>query len=207
MSEGNETNSATATSAQGGSGAQSDMDWEARFKGLQKTLNAKEAEWTASKTKADSTITAMTQELQGRDSKLTDLASQLSKLNEDLTKLSDERAKLVSDAATYEAKEKRWQSLAKHPELLQDELDGLLRTDLAGEAWDKYIDVYSSRRTAVGEQSRQKVLEGASGANGSTRTAPATKESLKAQLLEAQRKGDRAAYDAAYDALIALDKK
>lgn len=176
-------------------------DWEVRFKGLQTLLNQRDS---ALATK-DATISTMVQEAHEFQEKLTKAEAAQKAKDDQLAKLALERDQSQATAATAAKQLDRLKAIAKYPGLFPDEDAGLLRTDLEGESFGKFLADYAARLGQTSKEAVEKTLNGATPtAEGGTRQATPTRSVLMKQIREAQQKSDKKAEDAAYAALRAL---
>lgn len=208
------TTAQTSANAENGAGnggqpvnwEQQAHEWEERFKGLQRTLNTKETTWLTSQQATESTIAKLTAESHDAQTIQSGLNGQLKELRGQIQSLTTDREMLSKDAATSKTQLERMKAIAAYPDLFEAEAKGLLRTDLQGEDFVKFLGEFHAHQSDVASQSRTNFGKGAVPPAGSTRTAPnAAKDALMAQLNEAMRKGDRAAYDAVYSQLLGLN--
>jgi hypothetical protein len=183
-------------------------EWEERFKGLQRTLNTKEASWLSTQSAKEDAIAKLTAELHDQQTVRSGLDAQLKELTGRVQTMTTERETLSKDAATSKASLDRMKAIAQFPDLFEAESKGLLRTDLLGEDFVKFLGEFQAHQQGQAGQARSNLMRGAVPPVGATRTAPsATRDALMTQLSEAMRKGDNAAYDAVYAQLLGLDQK
>ena len=180
-------------------------EWEERFKGLQRTLNTKETTWLTAQQATESTIAKLTAESHDSQTIQIGLNVQLKELQGQIQGLTTDRETLSKDAATSKTQLDRMKAIAAYPTLFDAESKGLLRTDLTGDDFTKFLGEFNAHQSNVASQSRSNFNMGSVPPAGSTRTAPnATKDALMVQLNDAMRKGDMAAYDAVYSQLLGV---
>lgn len=184
----------------------SSQDWEARFKGLQATLNQKEQTLGKKVSTLESTVAAVTSEAHDWKSQLETLQKSMSGKVADYDTVTKERDTLRADAATAAKQVARMKSLTKFPELFGDDDKQLLRTDLEGEAFDTYLKNYAERLGASANNAIDKYKAGGSAAGGSNREGAPTREQLMSQLNAARNNGNRQEYDQIYSQVMQLDE-
>jgi hypothetical protein len=182
-------------------------DYEARFKGLQQTLNAKTNEWTTKFSQLESEREAAKQEADNARKEAAAQKRAAADLDAQLKQLAEERNSLNLKAATNERGLNRFKAIAKHG-LVQDEEAGLLRSDLEGEDFEKYLEAFKGRLGQAGQGALDQAMKGAvppvTGAN--VRQPAATKQDLMLQLDKAAREGDTRGYDVVYSQLLQMDQ-
>jgi hypothetical protein len=157
--------------------------WENRFKGLQTAHNKARDEWTASTAGLQATVATMTSELLETRQRVDAFAKTAEQLKAERDKLAQERDEAKTAAATAAKASDRAQRLMRYPNLLGFESDGLLRTDLEGDALDQYLKGFSVKIGSVGEKAIDSELVGVVPGGVSARaTDPQSKEALEQQL-------------------------
>lgn len=182
------------------------QDWEARFKGLQTTLNEEQRKNREQIALNNKTIAEMTQELQTYRGKLLDADESSKKTQAELEAARQEREKAVQDAATSAKKLNRNTALLQFPNLISLDTQGLLRQDLEGDEFAAYLQNFAKQLGQTEQAGAAAILTGAAPAGGAVRAGALTKEDAMKAVVDAQRKGDMAAYDAAYAELVRLSK-
>lgn len=175
-------------------------NWEARFKGLNKLVEEKQ------------------RELAGKEAMFVQTAADRERLAADLKATQDakaaleakivERDKAIQEAqansAKMEAQNSRLTTIAaKDPSLLALEQKGLLRTDIQGEGFAKYLNDFVDTLKLQGTANIEKFSAGATQA-AQPPTATDDPGVLYDQMQAAMRKGDMAAFKTLNDKYIAL---
>lgn len=182
--------------------SQPDQDWEARFLGLQKTMNKKETEWGAVRSKSEKTIASMTQELRDAQERLKALEEGTSKWEQEKSTLTADLEKFRTESANSAKKLSRWEVLSKNPALLEHEQQGLLRTDLEGNDFEQYTAKYIEMIGQTSKKVADSKSIGATAGGGASKPGPAGLSELKSQLNDAMSKGDMATYDGLYEQIL-----
>jgi len=210
MSDQNDPTNVTVTSqnstspAQAGQTGQQPVNWEALFqseearrKGLQTALNREQEKWSGAKQQTDALIAALTQEKLETERALKALQTEFDGTK---TQVGDYELKLKTAEATAATAAKgleRYRKVARVG-LVEEEEQGLLRTDLEGEEFDKHLEAFVAK---LGK-SAQKMAMGTTPAGGAARTPPESIDALKTRVFAAQLAGDTAAYNQLYDELV-----
>jgi len=166
--------------------------WEARFKGLSRVFTEKTDEYKAKEAVFADTAAAkerLALQIADMEKAKADLEA---KLTEGMKALEAEKANSAKLAA---ANTRTAVILAKNPDLLALDQKGLLRTDITGEEFEKYLENFSSILKANSTAAVQDFSAGA--------TRPATPSAMSEDpdvlydlMQAALKKGDRAAFDA-----------
>lgn len=165
------------SAAQPDSQSQSPQDWESRYKGLDRKFQQEKA--AQSQREALFVNTAM--EMETLRSTLAQRDNALKERETQLQSLAAERENALKTAATVDGQLKRLQTIAKvNPTLLEHETKGLLRTDLDGEGFEKYLSDFMGVLKGSAEQNLKAFASGATPAPPSQ--AAETPESLYAQI-------------------------
>lgn len=176
-------------------------EMENRLKGLQSALNEKHASAVQLEQQLKSTLTAKEAEVQTYRGQLTTVEQRAKELQEANTQMATQ----LADAQKAAAKADVIRAVAKKG-LLEDYDNGLLRTDLSGNDFEKFLDQYAARLSGTAQQAKEQVMNGAipPSGGGSTRQESMNRAQLNAAIQDALMKGERAKYDELYTQMINL---
>ena len=163
---------------------------QARITGFQTALNRKTQEFTEASTAREA------------------LAVKLAEESAKSANLTTERDRLTMEAATTRDNLERYKVIASKG-LVADEEQGLLRQDLKGAEFSNYLETFAARMQAAVGQAPSPVNKTAATAPavGATRQgAAATRDILFSQIGQATKANDMAAFDVAYDQLLAASR-
>lgn len=183
---------------------QADNQWEMRIKGLQTALNRKEEELR----KAIAQGEAYKAELGASKGILAELEAQVRALENERSELAKAREELQAEVARRQKELSRVSKLAAHPELLDHERQGLLRTDLDPESEDfdqylkRYLDVISGKVSKAIQDTLQGAIPQVSAPKESQKVS---KDDLMDQMRMAILSGDLSTYESLRQALLKGD--
>lgn len=153
------------------------QDWKARYQGLDRKFQQEKSAWS----QREGLFVNTAMELEKLRSEVAQRDNVLKERETQLQSIAAERENAQKTAATVEGQLKRLQTIAKvNPTLLEHETKGLLRTDLGGEDFEKYLTDFMGVLRGSAEQNLKAF------ASGATPSAPSqaaeTPESIYGQI-------------------------
>ena len=160
-------------------GGQPATDWEARFKGLQKSFDDQQKSWKTKEQSLESTVAQLTTEHRTVLDEFGKAQGTLKSTQEQIQVANKAAEDKAAETAIQKAENERLRLIMKYPALMPFEEKGALRTDLKGEALEAHLKTMLELNGLAGN----KLITGAiPPGSGNARPGAPTKESLIAEM-------------------------